>query len=468
MGRGERTAVTPDCKRWEGWLDFQRMNLGNRYSMVVGLAVATGYVVVIGLLSPAYGQTSEEETTDAAPVEAESSDAELESRLRDVYTQIDTLQSVEVRVESGVVTLTGKVDEPTALETADNIARQFDGALYVQNKLDVTTEVVERVSPALERAWEKIREFAGYVPLFVVAVVILAIFWLLAKLISRIDISGGRFADRPFVQNVVRQIFSLIVFVIGVVFVLDLFGVTTLVGAVLGTAGVAGLALGFAFRDIAENYLASIILGVQQPFNKNDHIEVGEFRGKVVRMTTRETVLMTLAGNHIRIPNATVFKSPTINYTRNPRRRFGFAVGIGVDEDISDAHQIGIETIRETPGVTEDPEPFAYVDELGDSTVVISLYGWVDQVEFDWAKVKSEAIRRVKNALDAAGIEMPEPIYRVRTKKFEAEEEVEEEKKVRAAQELREPGMEVEASPEIDEQIEEDRAQSEETDLLAE
>ena len=418
-------------------------------------AGVVAFMLVLGLSSSLVAQ----------PSESTADDTRLQTELREVYDEIGALASIEVSVKSGVVELTGEVEDPTAGETAAEIARKFDGVLFVENKIKVSTDVSERVSPALERAWTKLEDVASSLPLFGIALVVLILFWFAARLVGRINLPGKRLENRPFIENIIRQLVSLVVFLIGVLFVLDLFGVTTLVGAVLGTAGVAGLALGFAFRDIAENYLASIILGVQQPFNKNDLVEVDGHEGKVIRMTTRETVLMTLAGNHVRIPNATVFKNVTTNYTRNPRRRFEFKVGIGVDEEISEAIRVGVETIRETEGVAQEPEPFADVEELGDSTVVLSYYGWVDQVDYDWPRVRSQSIRRVKNALDAAGIEMPEPIYRVYTAEHGTGEEVDR-KRQRAEDELREQRVEVEATPEIDEQIEQDRARSDETDLL--
>lgn len=440
---------------------------------LVGLAVSSPPGVVAqtpetgsdeSVQAPSAEGGSGEEAPPTTVQSTKVADDQLQSRLRRIFERIEALESVEVSVASGVVELTGEVDDPTATETAENIAREFDHTLYVQNEIAVSTEVGERVKPALDRALEKLREFVGYLPLFAVALVVLVLFWFAARLVVRFDLPWATLENRPFLQNLVRQVLSLVIFLVGVLFVLDLFAVTTLVGAVLGTAGVAGLALGFAFRDIAENYLASIMLSVHQPFDKNDHIQVGEYEGKVVRMTTRETVLMTLSGNHVRIPNSTVFKQPTYNYSRNPRRRFDFQVGIGVDEEIGEVQRIGIETIGDTQGVIEEPEPLAEVEELADSTVVVTFFGWVDQVDHDWKRVKSEAMRRVKNALDAAGVEMPEPTYRVRTSELRDDDP--DEKRRRAEEELREPGLEVEATPEIDEQIEEDRVHSEETDLL--
>jgi small-conductance mechanosensitive channel len=102
-----------------------------------------------------------------------------------------------------------------------------------------------------------------------------------------------------------------------------------------------------------------------------------------------------------------------LNYTRNPSRRFGFDVGIGVNEDLVRAQQIGIDVLNTLEGVLDTPPPRAYITALGDSNVQIRYQAWVDQRSHDFASVKSEGIRQVKLALEAAGMDMPEPIYRV-------------------------------------------------------
>src|SRR5690606_21022551 len=116
------------------------------------------------------------------------------------------------------------------------------------------------------------------------------------------------------------------------------------VGALFGAAGVAGIILGFAFREIIENYLASILLSLRRPFSTGDHVVVATHEGKVIRLTSRDTILMTLEGNHLRLPNSVVFKAEILNFSRNPLRRFDFSVGLGVDEDISSAIALGRDT----------------------------------------------------------------------------------------------------------------------------
>nr|WP_175497959.1 mechanosensitive ion channel family protein [Dokdonella immobilis] len=121
----------------------------------------------------------------------------------------------------------------------------------------------------------------------------------------------------------------------------------------------------------------------------------------------------SLNGNHLRLPNAMVFRSVSLNYTRNPSRRFEIDVGIGVNEDLLLAQEIGCAELAGVDGVMAEPPPRALIVALGDSNVQMRFHGWVDQRAHDFGQVRSEAIRRVKLALEAAGMDMPEPIYRV-------------------------------------------------------
>lgn len=248
---------------------------------------------------------------------------------------------------------------------------------------------------------------------------------------------------------------------IGLLIALELLDATALVGAVLGTAGVMGIAVGFAFRDLIENYIASILLSVRQPFEPGDHVVIDNHEGKVIRLTSRATILMTLDGNHLRIPNAQVFKGVILNYSRNPHRRFKFKLGIGVAEDLVAARTLGVETLLDTPGVTADPTPEAIIEEVGDSSVAMAFFGWVDQRKANFSKVRGEAIRRVKTALEEAGLDLPEPIYRLQVRQMEAERPSESKPAPKAdpATAVRERELDTSPGDAVDRQIAADRAE---------
>jgi small-conductance mechanosensitive channel len=123
---------------------------------------------------------------------------------------------------------------------------------------------------------------------------------------------------------------------------------------------------------------------------------------------------MTLDGNHLRIPNSTVYKSVILNYTRNPERRFQFDLGVDAADDPIAAMTTGIEAIRTLEYVIDDPGPDAIIKTVGDSNIVITFMAWMDQTKSDFWKLRSLAIKVAKDAIEQGGFTLPEPLYRVR------------------------------------------------------
>ncbi|MBW8366388.1 MAG: mechanosensitive ion channel family protein [Arenimonas sp.] len=268
-------------------------------------------------------------------------------------------------------------------------------------------------APIAERLFEEIYRLLAALPLLLVALVMVLAAGYLGGWLSRSAAVRRLSRSNPFLTDLTRTTVRWLVTALGVLAALELLNATAMVGAVLGTAGILGVALGFAFKEILENYLAGILMSVRQPFALRDHVVIDGNEGTVVALTSRATILMTPDGNHLRLPNAMVFRGVTLNYTRNPSRRFEFDVGIGVEEDLLLAQDIGVREMALIEGVMASPPPRAFIDSLGDSNVAVRFQGWVDQGSNDFALVKSEAIRRVKLALEAGGMDMPEPIYRV-------------------------------------------------------
>ncbi|MBS7456977.1 mechanosensitive ion channel family protein [Coralloluteibacterium stylophorae] len=267
--------------------------------------------------------------------------------------------------------------------------------------------------PVLQRLAEESLRLVAALPFLALALFVVWLAWLLGRWLARRALVARLGRRNPFLRELGRTTVRWLVLLGGVLVALEIMDATALVGAVLGTAGVLGVALGFAFKDILENYLAGILMSLRQPFAPRDHVVIDGNEGLVVALTSRATVLITLDGNHLRLPNALVFRSVTLNYTRNPSRRFEFDVGIGVEEDLVRAQQLGVAELGTIDGVVAEPPPRAFIVSLGDSNVQVRFHGWVDQREHEFLLVRSEAIRRVKLRLEAAGMDMPEPIYRV-------------------------------------------------------
>lgn len=380
--------------------------------MIVLLALCVASWTGQGMVGSARAAVPQE-GQEVAAEQRPASDESLRQSLTQIFGAMERFQGIEPRVAYGVVTLRGEVPSTGAAEAAAAIAEQLDGVVYVDNQLSSPAEVSARLMPLRERLERWGRAIVYGTPLLLIALMMFAAIWLVGRFISNRDLLYRKLVKRPLLRDITRRITRIVFFVIGAVIALEALDATTLVGTVLGAAGVLGLVIGFAFRDIAENYLASVLLAARRPFALGDTVIIGDYCGKIVRLTMRETVMMTFAGNHVSMPNAQVFKSVVENLTRNPRRRLDFVVGAAVDSDLQLAQALGAETLLGTPGVIADPEPFALIEELGDSNVAIRFHAWVDQNRADYIKVRSEAIRQVKSALEDAGIELPEPMYRV-------------------------------------------------------
>lgn len=272
---------------------------------------------------------------------------------------------------------------------------------------------ISELAPALERLRDEALAFLAFLPLLLMALVVLALFVALASWMGRWRLPSRWSGDNPFVRNLLRTLLQAMTVLVGMLLALEVLGLTALVGAVLGTAGVVGLVLGFAFRDIVENYLAGIVLSLRQPFAPNDLVVVEGHEGKVVRLTSRETVLMTLDGNHVRIPNAMVFRNSMVNFTRNPLRRFSVMVSVATNEPLGSVLDLGTKIVTAVPGVIPQPPVRARIEDLSESAVTLRISGWVDQTVSDFQAVRSEAIRLVLEGFDSSGFDMPPPEYRV-------------------------------------------------------
>jgi len=267
---------------------------------------------------------------------------------------------------------------------------------------------------ALDQVQIKLVKLVASAPLLLVAVgIVLVSLWLGSFISGRIRVLTRLSRSNPYMDGLLRNMVRFLIVLAGVLVALDLLGATSLIGAVLGSAGVVGLVLGFAFKDIAENYIAGILLSLRQPFSPGDSVRVDSHEGKVVALTSRATVLMTADGNHLQLPNSMVFKSVLLNYSRNPKRRFEFETGVDGQASWHRAMDVGIATLASLEGVLSDPPPAALIRSLSNDGATLQFQGWVDQTQNDLARTRSEAMRHVRKALHEAGITPPEAVQKV-------------------------------------------------------
>tara|TARA_R110000772_G_scaffold268712_1_gene397844 strand:+ start:18852 stop:20345 length:1494 start_codon:yes stop_codon:yes gene_type:complete len=346
---------------------------------------------------------------DSVAVERVTADDAIAARLRAILNATGWFASTQVRVDSGIVFLTGEAQDPEQVAWAGSLARNAQGVVAVVNNIAVATTSPWDLRPTYGQLQAMAAAAFRALPLALLALALLALTWLLANLTAYL--TGRLLARRmrtPLLRDMVARASAALVFILGLYIVLRIAGLTSLAVTVVGGTGLLGLAIGFAFRDIAENFLASILISMQRPFAVGDFIEVHGHRGFVQRVNTRATLIMTRDGNHVQIPNAIIYKNEIINFTANPRQRQEFMVGISYDDAISEAQSVALQVLHEHPATLQDPEPLVLAHELASSSVNLRLIYWVDTRTYDPLKVRSAIIRRVKAAFDQAGISMPD------------------------------------------------------------
>ena len=392
------------------------------FRFVTGLrALATVIVLLLGVAGsaaqiaiPAASPVAGDAPARQVAVVPAASDSQIAARLQDILLATDWFERPSVTVTDGVAFIDGAADTQDRRSWATNLAENTEGVVAVVNRIAINADVGSTFDRAVAESAGLVQEALQAWPLVLLAIVIIAISWLVSMLVAALArrLLTPRI-DSPLLLNVVVRTIAIPVFLLGIYFVLRVAGLTQLALTVLGGTGLIGIIIGFAFRDIAENFLASLLLSMRNPFAGGDMIEVAGHTGIVQNLNTRSTVLLTLDGNHVQIPNATVFKSTIKNYSSIPSRRAEFMVGIGYDSSVSLAQRLIGEVLTTHPAVLDRPEPLVLVDALGDATINLRIFYWFDSAAYSPAKINSALLRQTKNALLKGGIELPDPAREV-------------------------------------------------------
>lgn len=199
--------------------------------------------------------------------------------------------------------------------------------------------------------------------------------------------------------------------IVGTILALDQvdFDVTGFIAGI----GVAGFTIGFALQDIAKNFISGLLLLYRQPFNLGERVKIGDYIGQVKEINVRDTVIETLEGELVIIPNREVFENPIVNLTHTRFRRREVMIGLGYEEEVERAMKIFFDAIKIIPGVESDPGPTVRAEELGDSVLVLKAQFWVDQQANDFLEVHSDVVTAIKVAAEENNINLPYPVQTV-------------------------------------------------------
>lgn len=371
--------------------------------------------LMLCLLLPAaaQAQTASQPSGTITITDSATQDTAIAGRIRAILAELDGFDEITVAVSSGIVTLRGStLDMPTAQRLNELVGR-VEGVVAIENEVTETTDVVRRLHPAAERFKVRAKQMIAFLPLALIALALFMVIVLLGFALAGRKQPWDRLAPNAFIADLYRQILRLVFVIGGLVAALDIINATALLSGILGAAGIVGLAIGFAVRDTVENFIASIMLSIRQPFRPNDTVEIEGDTGKVIRLTSRATILLSFDGNHIRIPNSIVFKSRIVNFSRNAERRFTFELGVDPAADLAHAQTLALNILEGLPFVLKTPQTSVWIEAIGDSSVNMGMAAWIDQSDTSIVLARSEAIRLVQAAYDTAGVAAQAPAYRL-------------------------------------------------------
>lgn len=249
-------------------------------------------------------------------------------------------------------------------------------------------------------------------PNIILAAVVLVIGFYLAKFIRKIS---HKLIHKISNNITLNNLFSSIIYFsfLGVVMftVLSILQLDKAVTSILAGAGILGLALAFAFQDIASNFMSGIFISFRKPLRVGDIVEIKDYMGKIKEINLRDTVMETFQGQTVIIPNKEVFQNPIENYTILQKRRFDLSVGVSYGDDLEKVKKITYDAVKDIEELSKEDELHVFFVEFGDSSVNLSVRMWINTPEQSvYNKVGSEAIMKIKKAYDTNDIVIPFPI----------------------------------------------------------
>lgn len=207
-----------------------------------------------------------------------------------------------------------------------------------------------------------------------------------------------------------------VLIIVGIILAMQAMGLSGIAKGLLAGAGLSAFIFGFAFKDIAENFLGGLILAFNRPFSLDDTIQIRDFTGHVKALNFRTTHIKTFDEKDVFLPNSIVVKEPLINFTRDGQIRLDFVVGIAYEDDITEAISVICRTIEPIATVILEKKPFTVVEELATSTVNLRTYFWANTMDYKKGvlQMKSEVIMKVKEVLVEKGFSLPSDIQEIK------------------------------------------------------
>lgn len=366
----------------------------------------------------------------ADSISARERAARIERRLVSLLETPRALASAQVQAAGAsgadrVVTVAGvpvvtvsRADAEDNLTTTEGLAAQWARALDTALARATTTRLSTggrfraEVQGSVQTAFSRLIESAiTIVPRVVAALLVIALFWLLAtgaRWIMRVLFR--RVVEDLTVENLIKQVAYYAIWALGLMLAVDALGFQP--QTVVTGLGLTGLALGFALKDIISNFVSGLLILALRPFELGDEIVVGNTEGNVERIELRATHIRTYGGRLVLVPNAELFTSRITNNTASPVRRASVTLYLGYDADLRHAAQVAVDAALGTAGVLAEPSPSVRIQALGQDDIAVDVRFWADSRRSDFVATQSAVRVALVHALRQAGIALPDPAVR--------------------------------------------------------
>ena len=256
--------------------------------------------------------------------------------------------------------------------------------------------------------------FVETLPRLVLALVVVALFYLVGKGVRAVvRRNAQRRGEQRTLELAVGRLAQAGILLVGVLVAVTAAFPSFTPANLISTLGIGGVAIGFAFKDIFQNFLAGILILVTRPFAVGDQIRFKDYEGTVEDIQTRATFLKTYDGRRVIIPNGELYTNSVTVNTAFGERRWEYDIGIGYGDDIEKARRIILHALREAEDVSPDPQADVIVVALAESTVNLRARWWTKSRIADGLTAQDRVLTRVKQALVAEGIDLPFPTRQI-------------------------------------------------------
>ncbi|MEL6657962.1 MAG: mechanosensitive ion channel family protein [Bacteroidota bacterium] len=259
--------------------------------------------------------------------------------------------------------------------------------------------------------------FILYLPRIVLGTVVLIVIWTLAGRAKRaLKKRLGKTMDDPLLVDFLSQILKVSLIVFGLLLFLGIVGLGKAASGLLAGAGVSAFIIGFAFKDIGENFLAGIIMAFDRPFRIGDVVEIAGKTGKIIGLTLRDTHVKTFDGKDVYIPNGMIVRNPIVNLTIDGFLRNDFTVRLTAGANVDEAITLVRRILGEVAGVLkEDRAPNIFIADYQPSGISLAIQYWFNTNDPNVSSLalKTEVIQKCLSALKKAGFHLPPDVREI-------------------------------------------------------